>query len=369
MPVQRGADREPPAERPAQTFGDRPARRSSDATATDLAAIGAIDHTGDEEAGPAATSPPRRVLVTGAGGAAGVAVSNDLKAHGHYVVAVDADESAVGLRLADEGHVVPRADDQAFATEVVKVVTASSCDAVLCTVAEEYAALVPAESRINAAGARTLMPSTRVVEACIDKWKFAELAAARGLPVPPTALGSAHGVPGPEWIVKPRHGRGSRDVHVVTQRRGIDRALRATPDPIVQQRLCGREFTADALVDRDGAVVAVVPRWRLETKAGISTKGRTFDDPAVVAAVEQVLEALDMVGPANVQGFVADDGAVTIVEVNPRFSGGLPLSLRAGADLVEEYLRLVMGEPARRDRLAARPDVAMYRYYAEVFEG
>jgi carbamoyl-phosphate synthase large subunit len=344
--------------------GERQARRASDATATDLAAIGAIPEqaSGDSRG-------PVRVLVTGAGGPAGVAVIQDLRAHGHYVVAVDADEAAVGLRLADEGHVVPRGDDPAFATEVVKVVTAASCDALLCTVAEEYAALVPAQARINAAGAKTLMPPVKAVEACVDKWAFAELAAAKHLPCPPTALASADDVPGPAWIVKPRRGRGSRDVHVVTDKRRIDRALRMTPEPIVQQRLTGREFTADALVDRDGAPVAIVPRWRVETKAGISTKGRTFDDPAVVAAVEQVLRALDMVGPANVQGFVADDGTVTIHEVNPRFSGGLPLSLHAGADLVEEYLRMTLGEQPRQERLVARADVSMYRYFAEVFEG
>ena len=46
------------------------------------------------------------------------------------------------------------------------------------------------------------------------------------------------------------------------------------------------------------------------------------------------LAAVGLTGPANVQGFVADDGAATVVEINPRFSGGLPLTLAAGADVV-----------------------------------
>jgi carbamoyl-phosphate synthase large subunit len=56
-------------------------------------------------------------------------------------------------------------------------------------------------------------------------------------------------------------------------------------------------------------------------------------------------------------------------EVNPRFSGGLPLTLAAGADVVEEYLRGVMGLPLRPERLVARPGVKMMRYFCEVFEG
>jgi carbamoyl-phosphate synthase large subunit len=115
--------------------------------------------------------------------------------------------------------------------------------------------------------------------------------------------------------------------------------------------------------------VGIVPRWRSETRGGISTKGETFADDAVAEGSAGLLDALDLVGPANVQGFVADDGRVTFIEVNPRFSGGLPLALAAGSDLVGEYLRGVLGEPLRPDRLTFRPGVTMLRYFEEVFEG
>lgn len=64
---------------------------------------------------------------------------------------------------------------------------------------------------------------------------------------------------------------------------------------------------------------------------------------------------------------VRASGQVAITEVNPRFSGGLPLSLAAGADLVGEYLRAVTGLPVRPERLAYRPGVRMTRYHEEVF--
>jgi carbamoyl-phosphate synthase large subunit len=111
----------------------------------------------------------------------------------------------------------------------------------------------------------------------------------------------------------------------------------------------------------------MVPRWRLETKAGISTKGLTFSDPDVEIAAMHALKAVGLIGPANVQGFVTDDGRVVVVEINPRFSGGLPLSLHAGADLVGEYLRAILGERVRPERLVAQPGVVMRRYFEEVF--
>jgi carbamoyl-phosphate synthase large subunit len=168
-------------------------------------------------------------------------------------------------------------------------------------------------------------------------------------------------------VIKPRFGRGSRDVYVAHTATQLRAALKWTPDPIVQTLVTGREFTVDVLVDRSGTVAGLVPRWRLETKAGISTKGLTFTDPEVELAATLALKAVGVVGPANVQGFVTAEGDVVIVEINPRFSGGLPLSLHAGADLVGEYLRAILGAPMRPERLVARPGVSMRRYFEEVF--
>ena len=311
---------------------------------------------------------PVRVLVTGAGGPAGVAVIRALRSRGHYVVAVDADPAAVGLRLADQQQVIPRSDDSHYLAALLRVATMTDVQALVCTVAEEYRSLAKAADYLAEAGVRTFMPPLEAVELCTDKWAFAEHMHDSGLPGPMTGNATAAGVNRP-WIVKPRFGRGSRDVMACQTRSQLAAALRQVPDPLVQTQLTGREFTADVLVDVTGAVVCVAPRWRVETRGGISTKGMTFQDDEVSNVVSLVVKSLELVGPANVQGFVAEDGAVAVHEVNPRFSGGLPLTLAAGADMVEEYLRGVMGMPLRPERLVARPGVSMMRFFSEVFEG
>ncbi|MDX6213451.1 MAG: carbamoyl-phosphate synthase large subunit [Frankiales bacterium] len=311
---------------------------------------------------------PVRVLVTGAGGPAGVAVIQDLRKRGHYVIAVDADPNAVGLRLADEHAVVPYFNDPVYVAALVRAATVANAQALICTVAEEYPALVAGGSFLEEAHVRLLLPSLEAAQLCTDKWQFAECLRAAGLCSPATGLGTADGVPGP-WVVKPRFGRGSREVFLCSTRRELDDALRRCTDPIVQTMVTGREFTCDVLMDPSGALAGGVARWRVETRAGISTKGETFDNADVLHLSGQVLKAVGLIGPANVQGFVSEDGSVVVHEVNPRFSGGLPLSLAAGADLVEEYLRAVMGASVRPERLVARPGVKMLRYFSEVFEG
>ncbi len=308
-----------------------------------------------------------RVLVTGAGGAAGVAVIRALAATGHTVVAVDADGGAAGLRLASVGAVIPKVTEDEFGPALLHRVDEHRPQVLITTVAEEIGALHDLAEPLTARGVACWLPPRDAAAVCLDKWKFARTLTDAGIPTPGTGLGDASAVPGP-WVVKPRFGRGSRDVYLVDDPQELQWACRRTPEPIVQTRITGREFTADALIDHDGTVAGCVPRWRVETKAGISTRGETFASAAVDAVVARTVAAVPITGPLNLQGFVDHDQA-TVVEVNPRFSGGLPLSLAAGADLVGEVVRGALGDPLRRERLQYRSGVRMTRYFSEVFAG
>jgi carbamoyl-phosphate synthase large subunit len=310
-----------------------------------------------------------RVLVTGAGGAAGVAVIRHLATLGMFTVATDTDPFAAGLFLATEHAVVaPACEPDEFIADIVEATRRFDIDVVVCTVAEEMRALAGHELEIDAG---VWVPARAATEACLDKLRFAVAMRDAHVPVPPTVSGidprspASDLVPGP-WIVKPRFGRGSRDVYAVDDAAELDWACRRVVDPVVQSRASGREFTIDLLTDRSGVLVGAVPRWRLETKAGISTKGRTFADAGLVSIAARALRGVGLCGAANLQGFVDDDGAALVIEINPRFSGGLPLSLAAGADLVCEYLRLAQGRPPSRERLQFRAGVTMTRHLQEV---
>jgi carbamoyl-phosphate synthase large subunit len=105
----------------------------------------------------------------------------------------------------------------------------------------------------------------------------------------------------------------------------------------------------------------------LETRAGISTKGRTFCDYRLTTLAQQVAAVYGLTGAANLQGFITEDDDIAVIEVNPRFSGGLSLSLAAGADLVGEFVRGTLGMTVRPELLEFRPGVTMVRHYTELF--
>jgi carbamoyl-phosphate synthase large subunit len=239
-------------------------------------------------------------------------------------------------------------------------------DGIISTMSEELIVLGQHEQLFSSAGIATWFPPADAVRWCVDKWEFAQRLHDANVPTPATALGTRDGVPGP-WVVKPRCGRGSQDVFISDDPNFVDLIIGAVPDAIVQQKAAGAEFTADCLVDRSGTVRAVCPRWRSLTRGGISVKGTTFSLQAINDAVIGTVNALGLNGPLNLQGFVDTNGSVTVIEVNPRFSGALPLTLAAGAEIVTQYVAAMFGEELDDARLAARDGVTMYRRFSEFY--
>jgi carbamoyl-phosphate synthase large subunit len=142
--------------------------------------------------------------------------------------------------------------------------------------------------------------------------------------------------------VKPRQGRGSVNVFLVNNETQLRLFLSYVPDAIVQDQLAGTEFTVDVLADFNGRVLSVVPRERLVIRAGVSDKGVTRKNSEIIAFARQVAERLQIVGPANIQCKLNGQG-ISLIEVNPRFSGGIPLTIASGADFTSWLVQLRAG--------------------------
>ena len=310
------------------------------------------------------------VLVTGAGGPCGVAIIDALVGR-RQVIAADSNPQAAGFFLCDHSVVLPKADDPGFVDQLLHAAHEYRIGTVVSTISDEIAVLADNRARLTKAGIFHWLPSRDAAETCIDKYRFSQVLGSHRVPKPATAIGDRNlrfteEVTGP-WVVKPRFGRGSRDVFTVSDREDLPTILKLVPDPIVQHRVVGNEFTVDGLAGTGGKVLGSVARWRLETRGGISTVGETFVNPVVDVAVAQTLDAIELEGPFTLQGFVTASGAVLVIEVNPRFSGGLPLSLASGADLVGGYLLGAEGGVVDPELLVGRAGVRMIRRFSEFY--
>ncbi len=129
----------------------------------------------------------KRVMITYAGGAAGIGFTRSLQAAPELFYTIGLDSNAFMLQRAetDEKHLVPRADDEDFIPVLQSLVQETRPD-VLCVQLSKEVPVVSAAR--DALGTRTFLPSHLTIEVCDDKMASQRVWERAGLPVPRSML-------------------------------------------------------------------------------------------------------------------------------------------------------------------------------------
>lgn len=306
----------------------------------------------------------RRILVTGVGGAPAFDLARELLRAGHEVIATDCDPLAPGLLIPGvTPQVTAPSTHPRYVKELLTLCEQTRPDAVFSGIEQELPLLARLRPQLEQRGVYTWLPPDTAIAACIDKARFAQVLRKAGIPAPrtwlPHRLHEIHGTGA--LVVKPRRGQGAKHVHRCTTRAQAKVLCQLVPDPLIQEFVDGREFTADCLTGPDGRS-SVILRRRLLVKGGVAMVAETFQHPGAEAAVRRTLAALDMTGVCCVQGFIRDDGSAVITEANARFAGAFLASVAAGADLVGEAVRGMFELEINHARLRYRPGVRTTKY-------
>jgi carbamoyl-phosphate synthase large subunit len=144
--------------------------------------------------------------------------------------------------------------------------------------------------------------------------------------------------------VKPWDGSAGRGNAVVSNRKELLFYSKRILNPICQELVKGTEYTCDVYLDFDMKVRCVVPRRRIEVRAGEVSKGQVAKNTRIMSEATSLVEKLG-VGPGviTLQLFLTDAGKIKFIEINPRFGGGVPLSIKAGADFPKWILQELIG--------------------------
>ncbi|MEU8579255.1 ATP-grasp domain-containing protein [Streptomyces abikoensis] len=294
----------------------------------------------------------------------GFGLTRSLTRLGHKVIAADANPLAPGFLLPGVvPQVIPLATEPDYPSALAKICRDLAVDAVVAGIENDIPPLLTMRSQLDADGVRLWLPDAESVRSCIDKAEFHQVLTEHGIATPRTWRPEAidHVPDGTGLVVKPRRGHGAQHVHFVDRREHARVLCELVPEPMVQERVYGSEFTADCLVDDTGRA-SVVLRRRDLVKAGLAAVSTTFDDTTVHDLVVKTLDAVRARGLCCVQGFIRDDGSVTITELNVRVAGGFPLAEAAGADLVGQMVNGLFGLPVDHTRLTYRAGVFLTNY-------
>ena len=166
-------------------------------------------------------------------------------------------------------------------------------------------------------------------------------------------------------ILKEDYGYGSVNQYVLGSRQDLEANLGRLKEPFLQKFLSGPEYTVDIFCDDDFNPMAMVCRFRKKVRSGVSDVGIVLQNPALIALLKGVVKDFGLAGPWNVQ-CIEYQNDFYFLEVNPRFSGGIPLTIAAGADFSKYLLQWALGLPISK-AAKIRNGLKMMKLDAEVF--
>ena len=279
----------------------------------------------------------------------------------------DTNGFAAAWQVADHTHQVHPARDPKFLDEVEQICADASVDLLIPLIDPELPVLAAARQRVESTGTRLLLSDLETIQITSDKLSTHDHFAASGIATVDTwelEDGQLPPVPFPV-VIKPRQGSGSIGVQVVHDKAELAFFAPRTKSPCVQPHMALVEYTFDAWADDNGRIAGIVPRRRIETRAGEMNKGVTVMDKEIVDQAKTALATLSgLRGPLNIQAF-RDGEQMLFAEVNPRFGGGFVLSYQAGADFPGAIMLNHLGRDVPPELVTARSGVLALRFEDE----
>jgi len=285
------------------------------------------------------------------------------------IFVADAKDTAPALRLDGVTPLdVPHVTSRDYIPRLVSICQKNHIRLLVPLIDPELRVLASARQQLAEVGTFVLVSSPESVAIGEDKRNTAEFFLRNGFPTPRVFWDARQAAEAGRFplIVKPARGSSSVGVHCVRDRRELEFFSSYVADSMVQEYITGVEYTMDVLAGMDGRALCCVPRRRIETRAGEVSKGLTVRHPGLIELCTAVVEKMPgAVGCITIQAFVDAAGGIKLIEINPRFGGGYPLSYEAGADYPRAILRMLRNEPA--EPIQWNDNVLMLRYDEAIF--
>ena len=286
------------------------------------------------------------------------------------IIASDIGNTAPASYVADMKVITPRCSSPDYISTLLELCEAHQVKLLTSLIDTDLLLLSQHKKDFECIGTKLLICSEETNAICADKQKTAEFFSANNIATPHVynedeALNlSMDKYP---LLIKPFDGSSGVGVTKIETRDNLLFFSKYINNAMIQEFIEGDEYTIDVYVDFNGNTRCAVPRKRIEIRGGEVSKGVTVKDKAIMTAACEVVEALPgAIGCVTVQCFKQNDGQLKFIEINPRFGGGFPLAIHAGADFPKWIIQeLSIGKcDAKMD--AWVDDTAMLRYDAEI---
>jgi len=297
------------------------------------------------------------------------------------VIGVDAGELNSAKCFVNKFYRIPKVNENGYIEALLDICRKEEIKVLIPLYEGEFETLHNTREKFKNVGTILLLSNNEILNVCKDKQKTYEYFLNSKINIPKVyseeeindiiTYGDLDKLP---LIIKPKDGMGSEGIYKVNSLKELIFLKEYKDDGIIQEFIEGEEYTVDVLVDLKGNPVYVVPRKRIEVRAGEVVKSSTVKNKKIIDETLKVIEHLNklrnkiglgLLGPLTIQFFKKNDGEIYLLEINPRFGGGVPLSFEAGANYGQRILEMLDGKQLEYTK--DFKETTMLRYEEAVF--
>ncbi len=286
------------------------------------------------------------------------------------IIGADVTDSAPALQFCDKTEIVCKIKEPNYIPTLLDICNREKVDCLIPTIDTDLLLLANHKADFERIGTKVLISAPEKVAICRDKNYTAEYFLSLGLnsPLPVNDVvkyeqGIEVGTFGFPAFIKPKDGSSSIDAYRVDRLADLKTYAQKIGDYIIQPFIAGREFTIDIFCDYEGNPVYITPRERLAVRAGEVLKTKITQDEKMIEEMLTLIKDYKPCGQITVQLIHEEiTGDNYYIEINPRFGGGAPLSIKAGADSAKAVLKMLQGESLSYMPKAAKDGLIYCRF-------
>ncbi|PCJ17576.1 MAG: hypothetical protein COB02_13200 [Candidatus Cloacimonadota bacterium] len=281
-------------------------------------------------------------------------LSLDLK-----IVGIEVYENTPSLHFCDAFEIVPRMDDTSFADSLNQVLEKHEIEFILpgSDLDLKYFLDHPLKKNIK------ILDSRESMRLFLSKSESSKFFKENGLQV--SEIYDYENVLEFPCVLKEDLGYGSVNQFKVNSQSELDTFIDKLDKPFIQKWVTGKEYTIDVFSDKSSKIINILARVRDKVRAGVSDVGHVEMNKKLINLILSINQKFNLQGPWNIQ-CIESKGEFYFLEINPRFSGGIPLTIEAGLDFCQNLLEWASGQKITKFEIK-RPNLTMMKYESEFY--
>jgi len=284
-----------------------------------------------------------------------------------FMVGADSDSHSPALNVVDKSYLIPKFSEPKCVEKIKSICDIENINVILPMTNKAIEFMDKNRIEFDQGNLLFYLANHTLIQISKDKRRLADFFAQNNFSSP-DLIDPINPFPGFSLIAKERCGEGGKNCIKIEDQIELDFYSKKFPNHVFQKFIQGREFSIDWFSNKKGVPIVVVPRERLVTRAGEVMVSRIELVPDIIESVEMLGAKLQLIGPANFQGFLEETGEFLFTDVNLRFGSGVLHTIHAGANIPEMMLQEIAGKAIETKSSFVTNGSTMSRFHDAIFD-